>query len=169
MIHIVLYEPEIPQNTGNIMRTCFAMNCQLHLIEPLGFSLDEKHLRRSGMDYMKGLAYTTYANWDAFLVANPSEHKYFISRYADQAPDTFPFCSEMKDIYFVFGKESTGIPKAILQAHLDHCIRLPMVAEARSMNLSNCVAIMVYEANRQLGYPSLTKHETLKGASFLKE
>ncbi|MDF9824727.1 tRNA (cytidine/uridine-2'-O-)-methyltransferase [Breznakia sp. PF5-3] len=168
MIHIVLYEPEIPQNTGNIMRTCLAMNCKLHLIEPLGFYLDEQHLRRAGMDYIKDVEYVKYADWDAFLEANPNGDKYFISRYAKKSPDEFSFSSK-QDIYLVFGKESTGIPKNILKSYLDSCIRLPMVASARSMNLSNCVAIMAYEVNKQLGYPGLVKHETLKGEDFLDQ
>ncbi len=167
MIHIVLYEPEIPQNTGNIMRTCVAMNCKLHLIEPLGFSLDEKHLRRSGLDYRKDLEYTTYPNWQAFLSKQGEGKMYFVSRYAKQTPDAFTYPSD-RDIYLVFGKESTGIPKDILKDHLDRCTRLPMVASARSMNLSNCVAIMAYEVNRQLDYPGLVKHEVIKGEDFLE-
>jgi len=166
MIHIVLYEPEIPQNTGNIMRTCVAMNTKLHLIEPLGFSLDEHHLKRAGMDYMKDLDYTCYANWEAFLKSHSTGKKYYISRYAKHSPDEFVFPTD-EDIYLVFGKESTGIPKSILKDNLDVCIRLPMVASARSMNLSNCVAIMAYEVNKQLGYPNLVKHEVIKGEDFL--
>lgn len=168
MIHIVLYEPEIPQNTGNIMRTCVAMNCQLHLIEPLGFYLDEQHLKRAGMDYMKDLDYQTYTDWNEFLEKHPSDEKYYISRYAKKSPEEFTFPQD-KDIYLVFGKESTGIPKAILKGKLERCIRLPMVASARSMNLSNCVAIMAYEVNKQLGYPGLVKHEVLKGEDFLNQ
>ena len=168
MIHIVLYEPEIPQNTGNIMRTCVAMNCQLHLIEPLGFYLDEQHLKRAGMDYMKDLNYQTYADWNEFINKHPDGEKYYISRYAKKSPEEFVFPQD-KDIYLVFGKESTGIPKDILKGNLERCIRLPMVASARSMNLSNCVAIMAYEANKQLGYPGLVKHEVLKGEDFLDQ
>ncbi|MFV0382075.1 MAG: tRNA (cytidine(34)-2'-O)-methyltransferase [Breznakia sp.] len=166
MIHIVLYEPEIPQNTGNIMRTCMAMNAQLHLIEPMGFSLDEKHLRRASMDYIKDVDYRVYANWESFVAEHSKGRYFYISRYAHKAPDAFSFVEDT-DIYLVFGKESTGIPKAILKNHLDHCIRLPMVAHARSMNLSNCVAIMVYEVMRQKAYEGLIKHEVIKGAHFL--
>lgn len=167
MIHIVLYEPEIPQNTGNIMRTCVAMNCKLHLIEPLGFSMDEKHLRRSGLDYRKDLEYAIYPNWQAFLDAKGEGEMYYVSRYAKHAPNEFAFPKDT-DVYLVFGKESTGIPKEILKDHLDRCTRLPMVASARSMNLSNCVAIMAYEVNRQLDYPGLVKHEVIKGEDFLE-
>lgn len=167
MIHIVLFEPEIPQNTGNIMRTCVALNAKLHLIEPLGFSLDEKHLKRAGMDYVNDLEYTIYADWKTFETRHPSTNKYYISRYAKQSPDEFDFTIVKDDIYFIFGKESTGIPKVLLQDHLDQCIRLPMVASARSLNLSNCVAIVLYEVSKQLGYPGLVKHEMLKGKDFI--
>lgn len=169
MIHVVLYEPEIPQNTGNIMRTCVALNCELHLIEPLGFSLDEKHLRRAGMDYMLDLKYTIYPNWEIFNEQQPNGAKYFISRYAEKSPEMFDFKNVEEDIYLIFGKESTGIPKELLKNHLDNCIRLPMVASARSLNLSNCVAIMVYEVSKQQGYPGLVKHEIIKGKDFLNK
>lgn len=168
MINIVLYEPEIPQNTGNIMRTCVAMNMRLHLIEPLGFKLDEKHIRRSGMDYRKNLDYQTYANWESFLAENKPEAIYYISRYAKKAPDEFNYPKD-QDIYLVFGRESTGIPKHILHDNLDKCVRIPMEATARSLNLSNCVAIMSYEVNRQLDYPGLVKHEVIKGEDFLDQ
>lgn len=166
MIHIVLFEPEIPQNTGNIMRTCVAMHAELHLIKPLGFMLDEKHLRRAGLDYMKDLKYTLYENWDDFESKHPSTHKYCVSRYAQKTPDIMAYPSSV-DIYFVFGKESTGIPRYVLQKYQTTAIRIPMVASARSMNLSNCVAIVLYEANRQLDYQGLVTYETIKGKDFI--
>lgn len=169
MLHVVLFEPEIPQNTGNIMRTCMAANCRLHLIEPLGFSLDEQHLRRAGMDYVKDLDYHIYANWEAFVAQNPSEHYYYMTRYGKKAPSDFDFTKCEGDIYLVLGKESTGIPKAILKHQLDQCMRLPMVANARSLNLSNCAAIIVYEVLRQLDYPGLSGHEVIKGEDWLTE
>lgn len=169
MIHVVLFEPEIPQNTGNIMRTCMASNCKLHLIEPLGFSLDEKHLRRSAMDYVKALDYTIYPNWEDFTKKNPSENYYYMTRYGKKAPSEFDFTKVEGDIYLVLGKESTGIPKEILAHQLEHCMRLPMVADARSLNLSNCAAIIVYEVLRQLGYPGLSSVEVLKGEDWLSE
>lgn len=168
MIHVVLYEPEIPQNTGNIMRTCMAANCELHLIEPLGFSLDEKHIRRAGMDYIKDLTYTTYPNWDSFLSKNTGEF-YYMTRYGKKAPSEFDFTKSDQDIYLVLGKESTGIPKEILAGQLDRCMRLPMVANARSLNLSNCAAIIVYEVLSQLDYPGLCHHESIKGEDWLIE
>lgn len=168
MIHVVLYEPEIPQNTGNIMRTCMAANCELHLIEPLGFSLDEKHIRRAGMDYIKDLTYTTYPNWNSFLSKNMGEF-YYMTRYGKKAPSEFDFTKSNQDIYLVLGKESTGIPKEILAGQLDRCMRLPMVANARSLNLSNCAAIIVYEVLSQLDYPGLCHHESIKGEDWLIE
>lgn len=167
MINIVLYEPEIPANTGNIMRTCMAFHMHLHLIEPLGFSLDEKHLKRAGMDYVKDMHYTIYPNWQAFLEKNKGSF-YYVSRYATKTPDAFDYTNTSEDIYLVFGKESTGIPKDILYDNLDHCMRIPMVKEARSLNLSNCVALCSYEVLRQLDYPDLCKHETQKGEDFLE-
>jgi len=167
MIHVVLYEPEIPQNTGNIMRTCMASGCKLHLIEPLGFELDEKHLRRSAMDYVKELDYQIYRNWDAFVRDNQSEQYYFMTRYGKKAPSQFDFRAVKEDIYLILGKESTGIPKTILSRYLDRCMRLPMVESARSLNLSNCAAIVVYEVLRQLDYPGLSKVEKIKGEDWL--
>lgn len=169
MIHVVLYEPEIPQNTGNIMRTCMAANCQLHLIEPMGFSLDEKHLRRCAMDYVKDLDYHIYENWASFVRQHPSENYYYMTRYGKRAPSQFDFASLNGDIYLILGKESTGIPKEILQHQLDHCMRLPMVESARSLNLSNCAAIIVYEVLRQLDYPGLSPVEVIKGEDWLVE
>ena len=168
MIHVVLYEPEIPQNTGNIIRTCMATNSILHLIEPLGFSLDEKHLRRSGMDYIKDAKIYIHKSWDDFVKENPSDHYYFMTRYGHRPPTSFDFTKEKGDIYLVLGKESTGVDKYILKDHLDTCMRLPMVANARSLNLSNCTAIVVYEVLRQLGYPGLSWNEELKGEDFLE-
>jgi len=166
MIHVVLFEPEIPQNTGNIMRTCVATGCQLHLIEPLGFSLDEQKVRRSGLDYRLDLFVHTYPDYSTF----ESNHKgsyFYITRYGQKAPSAIDFKSLDEDIYIVFGKESTGIPKEILSKHKENCLRLPMMAHARSLNLSNTVAIVVYEVLRQLGYPNLSGVEVLKGQDWL--
>lgn len=168
MLNLVLYEPEIPQNTGNIMRTCMASNTRLHLIKPLGFSLDEAHLRRAGMDYVKELDYTIYENWSEFCAKNPTENMYYMTRYGRKAPGSFDFTACKGDIYLVCGKESTGIPKEILAKQLDHCMRLPMVANARSLNLSNCAAIIIYEVLRQLDYPGLSSVEVIKGEDWLE-
>ncbi len=167
MIHVVLYEPEIPQNTGNIMRTCMAAGCQLHLIEPLGFYLDAQHLRRAGMDYMKELEYTCYPSWEAFTSAHADAQCYYMTRYGKRPPSSFDFTRCEGDIYLVFGKESTGIPLSILKANQSRCMRLPMVPSARSLNLSNTVAIAVYEVLRQLDYPNLSKCEVIKGEDWI--
>ena len=167
MLNIVLYEPEIPQNTGNIMRTCMAFGMKLHLIEPLGFYMDEKHLRRAGMDYRNEIEYQIWPDWKSFVQACPGSF-YYVTRYGSRSPDTFDFAKDpAEEIYLVFGKESTGIPKDILAAHMERCMRIPMVPEARSLNLSNSVAIIAYEVLRQLGYPHLSRTEAIKGADFL--
>lgn len=166
MINVVLYEPEIPQNTGNIMRTCVAFHARLHLIEPLGFSLDEKHLKRAGMDYIDDLEYYTYKNWEDFLSKNDGD-MFFVTRYGSKTPNEFDYTKCKKDIYLVFGKESTGIAKEILYDHLDTCIRIPMVKDARSLNLSNCVAICMYVVLDQLNFPDLSHVEVIKGEDFL--
>lgn len=166
MIHIVLYTPEIPQNTGNIMRTCAATGARLHLIEPLGFSMDIKAIRRSGMDYIQNCDYTIYKNWEEFKEKNPSDHYYYLTRYGKKAPSEFDFTQD-QDHYFILGKESTGIPLEILRQDKEHCMRLPMKADARSLNLSNCAAIIVYECLRQLNYPDLSPVEVIKGEDWL--
>ncbi len=170
MNHVVLYTPEIPQNTGNIMRTCAATNTILHLIEPLGFSLEEKYLKRSAANYLEHLEYYRYASFEDFLRQNTGRF-YFLTRYGEKSPDQFDFASSDEEIYLIFGSESSGIPKAILSQHLEHCMRLPMNDKVRSLNLSNAVAILVYEVLRQQGYPNLIPHEpeTLKGKDYLKK
>ncbi len=167
MIHVVLFEPEIPQNTGNIMRTCAATGSKLHLIEPLGFSVDEKAVRRSGMDYRKDVDFHVYSNWQTFKSEHPNGFFVYMTRYGKKTPTQFDYTSTTEDIYLVFGKESTGIDKHILQGQLDRCARLPMIETARSLNLSNCVAICVYEVLRQLDYPGLSTTEVLKGEDWL--
>lgn len=169
MIHIVLYEPEIPQNTGNIIRTAMATGSELHLIKPYGFVFNEKHLQRAGMDYIDKASIHEHLNWQDFLDSCKPENMFFLTRYGHKSQDKFDYTACQGDIYLVFGRESTGIPKQILFDHLDHCVRVPMIAEARSLNLSNTVAIMVYEVLRQLGYPNLSTDEVQKGASFLED
>ena len=167
MLNIVLYEPEIPQNTGNIMRTCMAFNCKLHIIEPMGFILDEKHLKRAGMDYRDEIEIKTYPDYEDFLKNNKGTF-FFVTRYGHKTPSEFNYKDIDGDIYLVFGKESTGIPKDILKNHLDSCMRIPMVKEARSLNLSNCVALVTYTVLAQLDFPGLSKDEYLKGSDFLE-
>ena len=168
MINIVLYEPEIPQNTGNIMRTCVATNTKLHLIEPLGFILNDKTIKRSGVNYIDKLEYEVYPNFEDFISKNKGEY-YFFTRYGKKPHSDFEFTDTTKDIYLIFGKESTGIPKSILRNYLDRCMRLPTTANVRSLNLSNCVAIATYEVLRQQDYHNLLKTEPHKGEDWLLE
>ena len=168
MINIVLYEPEIPGNTGNIMRTCVATNTKLHLIEPLGFILNDKTIKRSGVNYIDKLEYEVYPNFDDFLAKNKGEY-YFFTRYGKVPHTSFDFTDTTKDIYLIFGKESTGIPKTILRNYLDRCMRIPTTSNVRSLNLSNCAAIALYEVLRQQDYPNLLKTEPHKGEDWLLE
>lgn len=168
MNHIVLFEPEIPQNTGNIMRTCVATNTWLHLIKPFGFILDDAHLKRSGVNYIDKLHYTVYENFSDFQEKNPGVYYYF-TRYGHKPHTSFDYKNEEdKDLYFIFGKESTGIPKDILQKDLEHCMRIPMTDRVRALNVSNSVAIVIYEALRQQNYKGLLFEEPHKGADFLE-
>lgn len=168
MINIVLYEPEIPQNTGNIMRTCVATNSKLHLIEPLGFKIDDKTIKRCGVNYIDNCQYKVYSNFDEFKKYNKGRYYYF-TRYGSKPPTEFDFkISSGEEIYLIFGKESTGIPKEILKNDLDHCMRLPMTDKVRALNLSNCVAIATYEVLRQNGYFDLLRYEPFKGKDYLK-
>lgn len=169
MINIVLYEPEIPQNTGNIMRTCVATGAKLHLIKPLGFELYEKRIRRSGVNYIDKLKYEVYENFDDFKNKNKGTYYYF-TRYGKKPHSSFDYKEDInKDIYLIFGKESTGIPKEILQKDLEHCMRIPMTSDVRSLNLSNCVAIVLYEVLRQFDYNDLLRTEPHKGENFIEE
>ena len=149
MINIVLYEPEIPANTGNIGRTCVATGTRLHLIEPLGFRLDEKSVRRAGMDYWKELDLTTYINWADFLEKNPDAKIYMATT---KGRHIYTEVSYEPDCFIMFGKESAGIPEEILKAYTETCVRIPMMGETRSLNLSNSAAIVLYEALRQNGF-----------------
>ena len=151
-LNIVLFEPEIPANTGNIGRTCVATNTRLHLIEPLGFSLEEKQLKRAGMDYWKDLDVTTYVNWEDFCQRNPEAKVYYATTKARHVYSEV--CYE-PDCYIMFGKESAGIPEEILKDNPDTCVRIPMVGETRSLNLSNSVAIVLYEALRQNAFSNM--------------
>lgn len=167
-LNVVLYCPEIPQNTGNIMRTCAGTDTFLHLIKPLGFKLDPKYLKRSGVNYLEHVQYQVYEDWNTFKAANPGIYV-FSTRYGQKSPDMIDYTRNDLPYYLIFGKESTGIPKEILRESLDTCIRLPMNDKIRSLNLSNCVCAVLYEALRQRGYDDLfrTEPETLKGPDWL--
>lgn len=145
-MNIVLHEPEIPANTGNIGRTCVATGTSLHLIKPLGFSLDEKHLRRAGMDYWRVVDLHVYENFQDFLDKNPGAKIYMATTKAHQ---NYSDVSYEPDCFLMFGKESAGIPEEILVDYEDTCVRIPMKENIRSLNLSNSVAVLLYEALRQ--------------------
>lgn len=168
MNNIVLFEPEIPQNTGNIMRTCVATNTKLHLIKPLGFVLDDAHLKRSGVNYIDKLEYEVYQNFEDFKSKNPGTYYYF-TRYGRKPHTSFDYSNKNNDnLYFIFGKESTGIPVEILKEDLDHCMRIPMTDKVRALNVSNSAAIVIYEALRQQDYNDLLREEPHKGADYLE-
>lgn len=166
MLNIVLFEPEIPANTGNIGRTCVATGTRLHLIEPLGFRLTEKNLKRAGMDYWQDLDVTTYINWEDFLEKNPNAKIYMATTKAHQ---TYTDVSYEEDCYIMFGKESAGIPEEILVNHEETCIRIPMLEAIRSLNLSNSVAIVLYEALRQQNFKSMSLEGHLHRLEWNKE
>lgn len=144
-LNIVLVEPEIPQNTGNIARTCAATGSKLHIVKPMGFEISDKHLKRAGLDYWYLLDITYYENLDDFFSKNKGNF-YFCTT---KAPHTYTDASFKDGDYLFFGKETKGLPEDLLRDNLDKCIRIPMISEARSLNLSNSVAIVVYEALRQ--------------------
>ena len=168
MINIVLYEPEIPANTGNIMRTCVATNSLLHLIKPLGFSLEDKYIKRCGVNYIDKCVYTVYENIEDFFSKNKGEY-YFLTRYGHKPHTSFDYSDNTKNYYFFFGKESTGIPPHILKPYIDRCMRRPMTSKVRALNVSNSVAIMVYEALRQQNYNDLLLNEPHKSINFIEE
>lgn len=152
-MNIVLYEPEMPANTGNIGRTCVATNTKLHLIEPLGFKLSEKHLVRAGLDYWDKLDVTVYSDYQDFLKRNPGAKIYMATTKGEHVYTDAPYDP---DVYIMFGPESRGIPEEILIENRENCIRIPMWGDIRSLNLSNSVAIVLYEALRQNGFEKMT-------------
>ena len=152
MLNIVLVEPEIPQNCGNIARTCAATGCRLHLIRPLGFDISEKAVRRAGLDYWSMVEVRDYENLADFFTKNDVKQMWCLST---KAPRCYTEASFAEDCYLFFGKETKGLPESFLDEHYDECIRIPMKSDARSLNLSNAVAITVFEALRQLSFPGL--------------
>ena len=163
MLNIVLLEPEIPANTGNIGRTCVASGTRLHLIEPLGFSLSEKALKRAGMDYWKDLDVITYIDYQDFLDKNPGAKIYMATTKAQKL---YTEVSYEDDCYIMFGKESAGIPEEILVQNQENCIRIPMMEKIRSLNLGNSVAVVLYEALRQNGFAGMEREGQLHYLSW---
>ena len=160
MLNIVLVEPEIPQNCGNIARTCAATGCRLHLIRPLGFDISEKAVRRAGLDYWKDVQVLDYENLADFFSKNEVKQMWCLST---KAPRGYTEAEFADGCYLFFGKETKGLPEDFLDAHYDECIRIPMLPETRSLNLSNAVAITVYEALRQLNFAGLQDFGKMKG------
>lgn len=152
MINIVLVEPEIPQNTGNIARTCAATGSKLHIIKPMGFTIDDKKLKRAGLDYWHLLGVQYYENIDDFYEKNPGGRYWYCTTKAPYMHSEVTFAD---GDYLFFGKETKGLPEELLHDNKESCIRIPMISEARSLNLSNAVAVVAYEALRQTGYESL--------------
>ena len=154
MLNIVLHEPEMPANTGNIGRTCVAAGARLHLIEPLGFSINDKMVKRAGLDYLDKLDVTVYDDFNDFCERNPGAKIYMATTKAHK---TYTEVSYEPDCYIMFGKESAGIPEEILVDHEDTCVRIPMIGDIRSLNLSNSVAIVLYEALRQNNFDHMNQ------------
>ena len=152
-MHIVLVEPEIPPNTGNVARLCAATHTELHLIQPLGFALDDSQLKRAGMDYWQHVKWKAWASWEAFRSKSPAQARmWFIE---SGGPRRYTEAQFQPDDYIVFGRETAGLPKALLEANREHWLRIPMFnPKARSLNLSNCVALVLFESLRQQGFAS---------------
>ncbi|WP_050614083.1 tRNA (uridine(34)/cytosine(34)/5-carboxymethylaminomethyluridine(34)-2'-O)-methyltransferase TrmL [Bacillus testis] len=151
-IHVVLYQPEIPANTGNIARTCAGTDTTLHLIRPLGFSTDDKMLKRAGLDYWEHVKIFYYDSIDEFFEKTKGGEYFFITKFGKKTFTTFDYSDVSKDYYFIFGRETKGLPKEIIEQNMDTCLRIPMNDNIRSLNLSNTAAILIYEALRQQNY-----------------
>lgn len=169
MNHIVLFEPEKPANVGNIIRTCMALNAELIIVGHINFDLSDKSLKRAGMDYMIGFPIKRYNSMSDFF-KDHSKHKiYYVTRYSKHVYTQNDYSDVTEDVYLMFGRESTGIPHDVLREHYDYTIRIPMAIDARSLNLSNSVAIVLSEVLRQQKFFSLATTETIKGEDFLFE
>lgn len=161
MLHIVLVEPEIPQNTGNIARTCAATGCVLHLVEPLGFSIDDKKLKRAGLDYWHLLDIRYYKGLDAFFEANAGANYFYLTT---KAPRSYHEATYQDGDFLLFGKETKGLPESLLIANPERCVRIPMREGARSLNLSNAVAVTAFEALRQTQFANLAQAGPFPGS-----
>lgn len=151
-LNIVLVEPQIPQNTGNIARTCAATGARLHLVKPMGFTVDDKKLKRAGLDYWHLLDITYYENWEDFTARNPGKPLFYFTTKGQQIYSDLAYPEEA---YLVFGREDAGLPEELLYHNPDSCVRVPMIEDARSLNLSNTVALAAYEVLRQWRFPAL--------------
>lgn len=173
MLNIVLFEPEIPPNTGNIIRTCFALGAKLHIIKPIGFDLDPKYLSRSAAGrLLSDIKHEVHESYDDFYKKYHDKNIYYITRYGEITYSDINYkkvYEQDKEIWLMFGKESTGIDKKILHDNLDHCLRIPMVSAMRSINLANCVSILGFEVMRQLNFKDLSLYEVQKGKDFIEK
>lgn len=154
-IHVVLYQPQIPSNTGNIARTCAGTDTSLHLIRPLGFSTDDKMLKRAGLDYWEFVNIVYYDSLDDFYQKNEGGEFFYITKFGEKPYSSFDYSYPDKDYFFIFGRETTGLPKDVIENNKDVSLRIPMNDNIRSLNLSNTAAILIYEALRQQDYRHL--------------
>ena len=162
MIHIILYHPEIPQNTGNILRTAMATNSIVHIIGPIPFDMSEKAVQRAGMDYIKDAKYDYFDSYESFVEKFKDKKIYYVTKYGTNIYSEVDLSDPTEDVYVMFGRESTGIDKEILSAHKETTLRIPMISTARSLNLSNSVSIVVYEILRQQKFPNLASFDMIK-------
>lgn len=162
MIHIILFHPEIPQNTGNILRTAMATNSVVHIIGPIPFDISDKALQRAGMDYIKDAKFDYFDSYEEFLEKYRTKKIFYVTKYGVNVYSKVDFSNPLDDVYVMFGRESTGIDKGILKAHKEMTIRIPMMSTARSLNLSNSVAIVAYEILRQQNFPNLATFDMIK-------
>ncbi|AAT27607.1 tRNA (cytidine(34)-2'-O)-methyltransferase [[Mycoplasma] mobile] len=170
MINIVLFQPEIPPNTGNIIRTCKATQAKLHIIKPIAFDLDPKYLKRSAAGWiLEDIEHEVYETYDDFLKKHSEKSIYYLTRYGkiNYSDVNFKKYQNNDDLFVMFGTESTGIPKKILKNNLENCLRIPMDKDMRSLNLANTVFLIAYEIQRQWNFEKLSKYEVQKGQDFL--
>jgi tRNA (cytidine/uridine-2'-O-)-methyltransferase len=169
MVYVVLFEPEKPANVGNIIRTCMAFDASLIIVGPLSFDMSDKALKRAGMDYLLGCHIEHLDTLDEFYLKHKDAKVFYVTRYSKNVYTSMDYSSLTEDLYLMFGRESTGIPHDVLRAHLEKTVRIPMVINARSLNLANSVAIVLAEVMRQRKFFSLSTIEAIKGEDFLTE
>ncbi|MEH7381468.1 tRNA (uridine(34)/cytosine(34)/5-carboxymethylaminomethyluridine(34)-2'-O)-methyltransferase TrmL [Bacillus sp. JJ1533] len=155
-LHVVLYQPELPANTGNIARTCAATNTTLHLIRPLGFSADNKMLKRAGLDYWEYVKMHVHDSLEELSEKYKDGEFYFMTKFGKKQHSSMDYSDLQKDYFFIFGRETTGLPQELIEKNMDRALRLPMTEKVRSLNLSNTAAVLVYEVLRQQNYPGLS-------------
>lgn len=155
-LHVVMFQPEIPANTGNVARSCAATDTTLHLIRPLGFSTDDKMLKRAGLDYWQYVTVLYYDSLQELFDNYPEGEFYFLTKHGKQPHTSFDYSDSSKDVFFVFGRETKGLPMDVIENNIERCLRIPMNDNVRSLNVSNTAAILIYEALRQQNYPGLS-------------